>query len=62
MNDDVRLEEGTYSGIDRATISCRKHTKGKLAHQTGTHKASILRVEGNVIVKVEKSYTILKKT
>lgn len=52
-----RPPDGTViEGIGRAVVTCRKHGKWVLYHETNTHKAERVSVSDNVKIVVKKSY------
>jgi len=57
----IRPEKGTrIEGIEHAIISCRECKKKAVVHQTEKHNATMVSVKGNVIIDIQKPYTVNK--
>lgn len=52
----VRPNPMMIEGVEHARISCRKYNEQKV-RQTGAHHAYLLNCSGNVLIKIEKSYS-----
>jgi hypothetical protein len=61
MSDEYKPKQGsTLRGIDHATITCRKCVHKGLVPQTETHRAEMITVKGNVIIRIDRVYTLNK--